>query len=96
MKVAELRAILEHVPDDLDVVVSSPGGTCSHVTEVSHSTTYRRMTTYLGTDRELVLPSVLHIEAERAPRWYEPSCDFTLTGFFQGRAELEHKLGDLP
>lgn len=88
MKVAELRAVLEHVPDDLDVVVSSGRG-CGHVSEVKRTTTHRNID-------KVSRPGVLHIESWRAPLWYEPPCDFKLSGPFRASAELERKLGDLP
>lgn len=85
MNARTLRLILEHVPDDLPVVIAGRGGGCVHVEDVRrHRLTRPR---YGGLDE---WPARLQLEGRTL--WYEPEPEFELRGQFLRAAELMAEL----
>lgn len=97
MIVRELRTILDHLPDDMEVHISSGHARSCHVSRVERSTGFVCSTS---------LPGSRYAVDERAPGavqivgtigWWWPPPDYELRGPFRRRAELLAELDpDVP
>ncbi len=89
MKVHELRTILDHVPDDLPIIISGGRGAI-HVTEVRRYPTQRNAFPGFQVSD---MPAHLRIGRDaRTVPWHAPEPDFTLAGPFRRAEELLAKL----
>lgn len=85
MKVRDLKIILDHVPDDLEVFVTGSGG-LYHLGEV------------IRTKSNAVRPGSLHLEDGRAHNrvlWFHDAPPYILTGQFRRPVELELRLAGI-
>lgn len=90
MNVAQLRKILEHLPDDLPVVVASGPAGAQHIGEVGRSP--RSRTATLPDGRRW--PPTVFLRGATGI-WYGPEPPFELHGRFRRAAGLEAALADL-
>lgn len=98
MTVAELRTILEHLPDELEVHIHASPGPTAHIVGVRrHPTIHSRYPVTLPGSRYTTrVPShvQLNVGFERVGWWREPPA-FWLYGPFRDRRSLNERLVDL-
>jgi hypothetical protein len=95
MNVAQLRAVLDHLPDDFEVHICSGLGVCTHVDRVERKLAgaYAPMREWVAIHGTRVLAAALVLRGRTG--WWDPPPTFELRGPFRRAAELEHRLDDL-
>lgn len=95
MNVAELRTILEHLPDDIEVHIhASPGATCHVQRIIRHGTIHNRTPFGLDGARWTTrVPGHVQLDTgfDRVGWWREPP-PVELCGAYRDRAGLDEQL----
>lgn len=93
MTVTELRVVLEHLPADLDVHVSSTSG--QHLQQIMRMPRRQRahMHPWVDLHGDHVLEPSVWLRGGGA--WFKPAPAFELRGSFLRRSELDRRLDEL-